>query len=85
MSRVSTQVELAFPKIQPLTFRSLDVALEGAKVGDKVTFTEPWVRPAGLTYFSYIPWDGTVRVCCRNHTVDIIEGPVGTFGIEVSQ
>ena len=85
MTRLSTEVELAFPKIPPLTFRGLDVALEGAEQGDKVHLVEPWVRQPGHSYFAYVPWDGTVRVCCRNHTVDIVEGPVGTFGIEVSQ
>jgi hypothetical protein len=85
MSRISKQVELEFPTIPPLTFRSVDVDLLGAEPGDTVQLAEPWSRPAGIHYCAYVPQDGTVRICCKNRTVDIIGGPKGSFGITIEQ
>jgi hypothetical protein len=85
MSRISKQAELEFPTIPPLAFRSVDVEVEGAKQGDTVQLIEPWSRPAGVHYFGYVPQDGTVRICCKNRTVDIVDGPKGSFGIAIDQ
>lgn len=85
MNRISTVAELSFQTIPPLTFRGRDVALPGAELGDVVKLTEPFQRPAGITYFSYVPEAGTVRVCCRNHTVGLIEVPSGSYGLTIEK
>ncbi|GAB3491171.1 hypothetical protein GCM10027399_08980 [Curvibacter fontanus] len=77
--------ELSFPVVPPLTFLGRDVALPRAELGDVVTLTEPLQRPAGVTYFSYVPEAGTVRVCCRNHTVGLIAVPARSYGVTIEK
>lgn len=85
MNRISTVAELSFTVVPPLTFISRDLSLPGAELGDVVILTEPWARPAGISYFAYVPMAGTVRVCCRNSTVQLIEVPVGSFGVIIEK
>lgn len=85
MNRISTVAELSFPIIPPLTFRGREVALPGAELGDVVNLSEPFQRPGGIDYFAYVPEDGTVRVCCRNRTVNLIEVPTGSFGVAIEK
>ncbi|MCB2006234.1 MAG: hypothetical protein KDH93_14550 [Rhodoferax sp.] len=83
--RISAQAELEFPFIGPDTFIGRDVVLKGAEPGDAVQLAEPWQRPAGVTYFTYVRETGIVRVCCRNHTVDAVKVPAGTYGVTIEQ
>lgn len=83
MTRLSTQAELEWPFIGPNTFIGRDVALKGAELGDTVQLTEPWCRPAGVSFFAYVRDDDTVRVCCRNHTMDVVKVPAGTYGVTI--
>lgn len=85
MSRISVQADLEWPFIGPDTFIGRDVALEGADLGDTVQLTEPWQRPAGISYFAYVREAGTVRVCCRNHTMDVLKVPTGSYGVTIEK
>jgi hypothetical protein len=84
VSFISLAVELSFPDVKPLTCLGLDVTLKGAKLGDVVRLTEPWSRPAGVSFFAYIPAADTVMVYAKNKTGDqTISVPSATYGLTV--
>jgi hypothetical protein len=85
VTRLSTQVELDFPDIEPRTFVGRDVVLKGAEQGDEVQLTEPWLRPAGVEYFAYVREADMVRVCCRNKTEQVLSVPRSTYGIIIEK
>ena len=85
MSRISAQAELEWPFIGADTFLGRDVALKGADLGDHVQLTEPWLRPAGISFFCYVREPGTVRVCARNHTMYDAKVPTGSYGVTIEK
>lgn len=83
--RLSTVANLSFPSVEPQTFSGLEVHLAGAALGDAVDLTEPYQRPAGIAFFSYVSADNTVRVCAKNMTGDTaITVPNSQFGIAIN-
>ena len=84
MSFISLAVELSFPEVKPQTCLGLDVTLKGAKLGDVVRLTEPWNRPAGVSFFAYIPAADTVMVYAKNKTGDrTISVPPAAYGLMI--
>jgi len=76
---------LTFPSVEPQTFQGLEVKLEGAALGDAVDLTEPYQRPAGITFFAYVSAADTVRICAKNMTGDVtITVPNSQFGIAIN-
>lgn len=75
-------VELSFPSIAPQTFLGIDVVMKGATPGDVVHLTEPFQKPAGISFFCYVRDDDTVRICAKNNTGDVtISVPPASFGL----
>ena len=85
MGRISTTAELEFPFVGIGTFIGRDVPLKGADLGDVVQLTEPWSRPPGCEFFSYVRAADMVRVCCRNKTDEVIKVPLGSYGLIIEK
>ena len=76
--------ELAFLEVPASSFEFLDVPLEGAEWGEELAITtEPFVRPAGISFRATVLQRGTVRVNCENRTGAGVVVPIGTYGLEV--
>lgn len=80
MAHISVVAELSFHEVQPLTFMGRDVALPGAAPGDAVRLTEPYQRPAGMTFFAFVRDIGMVSVCAKNKTGGAITVPLLPMG-----
>ena len=75
---------LSFPSVEPQTFSGLEVKLEGAALGDAVDLTEPYQRPSGITFFSYVSAADTVRVCAKNNAGNLtISVPSADYGLTI--
>lgn len=84
LSRLSVVVELSFPEVKPQTCLGLEVTLRGAQPGDAVALTEPWSRPAGVSFFAYVPAVDTVMVYAKNKTGDrTISVPPAAYGLMI--
>ena len=82
--RLSTVANLTFPSVEPQTFSGLEVHLAGAALGDAVDLTEPYHRPAGMTFFAYVSAADTVRVCAKNITGNLtISVPSADYGLTI--
>lgn len=82
---LSVLAELSFPEVQPETFTSHDVTFKGAELGDVVQLTEPFQRPAGITFFAYVSATETVKVCAKNKTGETISAPLAAYGLIITK
>ena len=82
--RLSTVASLTFPSVEPQSFSGLEVHLAGAALGDVVEVSEPYQRPAGITFFAYVSAADTVRVCAKNITGNLtISVPSADYGLTI--
>ncbi len=78
--------ELSFPAVPPQTYLGIDVALKGAIPGDAVQLTEPFQKPAGISFFCYVRDVDIVRICAKNNTGNLtLSIPSAAYGLTIIQ